>query len=142
MFCYADSNGMVLSEEQIAAIYFHDIYYDIKNVGRSSNEEKSAEYAYKHMQTYFQYSDDRATLVKNIILDTETHIPTCKGDMSTPVIDLDLWFLYDFKEYKKVAWCDYQLFSIHKIRQPVSDNVGDETHSETRACYSPFPRGH
>ena len=104
MFVFASFNDMMLAEEQIAAIYFHDIYYDIKSNDVATNEEKSAWYAYEHMKKYFDYDDKRANIVKNIILDTADHFPTNGGDWSTPIIDLDLWALYDIKEYKKNAW--------------------------------------
>lgn len=104
MFIYAEFADMMLSEEQVAAIYFHDIYYDIKSNEVMSNEEKSALCAYEHMKKYFSYNDKRATLVKNIILDTKNHYPVHGGEWSFPVLDLDLWGLFDITEYKKNAW--------------------------------------
>ena len=104
MFIYADYNDMILAEEQIAAIFFHDFFYDIPSFDILTNEEQSAIFAYDHMRKHFDYSDKRASIVKNIILDTREHVPVHGGDWSTPVIDLDLWGLYDITEYKKIAW--------------------------------------
>jgi predicted metal-dependent HD superfamily phosphohydrolase len=104
MFLYASFGEMMLSEEQVVAIYLHDIYYDINSNDMQTNEEKSAIFAYEHMKEYFGYDDKRASIVKNIILDTKDHLPVHGGDWSSPVIDLDLWALFDIKEYKKNAW--------------------------------------
>jgi len=100
MFAIAFYQNMKLSDEQIAAILFHDIYYDIpcKN---DDNEERSGEYAYCIMGNYHNFTEDQCNLTKNIILDTKTHEPIYGAPESEAVIDLDLWFLFDIKEYKK-----------------------------------------
>jgi len=55
MFAYANFNGMSLSEEQVAAIYFHDIFYEVENTNAVPNEVRSSDYAFNIMKSFHNY---------------------------------------------------------------------------------------
>jgi pantetheine-phosphate adenylyltransferase len=101
----ADSRGL-LTEDFFLAILFHDVIYDPK---RNDNEERSANASFGYL------SNDN---VKQAILDTKTHKPTC--DLGYVLCELDMEELYgDFtvfmtngnnvaKEYQFIDWAVYK----------------------------------
>lgn len=89
MFGRAGMCGIELTQEQVVAIFFHDIVYSVP-VGACSNEETSAQMAIQYCN---QYDIPNIDTIATIIRDTETHIPSIEE--SEVVIDLDLWGLSD-----------------------------------------------
>ena len=85
MFSYAKENNIPLNKKQKMAIWFHDICYHIPSK-QKSNEESSADLAY--ILTYKEFGKEGALDIKQMILDTEKHLPTIED--SKIVIDLDL----------------------------------------------------
>ena len=103
-----------LSDEQVLAIWFHDAVYDSRS---DTNEEDSAELA-DSMMSAAEFNDESIELVKQIVLDTKIHQPSCP--QAAAVIDLDLaslavpWEEYERNrrnirlEYDWVAHADYE----------------------------------
>ncbi|NJO00865.1 MAG: adenylyltransferase/cytidyltransferase family protein [Bacteroidia bacterium] len=104
----------------LVAAYFHDVIYDPT---RNDNEERSAE-------LFIQLADSHPTtqLVKEIILDTQRHIPT--SELSKTFIDLDMqvvsqssfkqlldWEKKIFKEYQHLDYTVYKAGRMHLLRQ-------------------------
>ncbi|MBK8975753.1 MAG: hypothetical protein IPM29_07490 [Planctomycetes bacterium] len=75
---------LALSEEQLAAIWYHDAIYDVP---ATDNEERSAELARTQL-TAAGFGIERAATVARIVLDTARHLPSIP--QSEAVIDLDL----------------------------------------------------
>jgi len=103
MFDEADKHGIVLSEEQYLAILFHDVVY---NPTSMSNEEASCNVFDEYVFGLKAISFD-VRLVKQIIMDTQNHIPTCEE--SKIIIDLDLIGLASseeqyYKNAKLIEW--------------------------------------
>lgn len=84
MFNFANENQIELTNEQILAIWFHDVIYDPT---RSDNEEQSAKYFQQWCLTQ-KVCNFEPKIIKQIILDTKQEIPTTEE--SALVIDLDL----------------------------------------------------
>lgn len=76
-----------LTDEQVAAVWFHDAIYDPR---RDDNEERSAELAVEHL-TALGWPRHATEAVRRMVLDTRRHTPTI--DPSRTVIDLDLYGL-------------------------------------------------
>lgn len=76
-----------LTDEQIAAIWYHDAIYDPT---QDDNEERSAELAASDLRAA-GWPTDRIQLVERIVLDTKQHVPSCGP--AAIVLDLDLWSL-------------------------------------------------
>jgi predicted metal-dependent HD superfamily phosphohydrolase len=73
-----------LTDEQIAAIWFHDAIYDQH---RQDNEERSAVLAREQLSA-LGWPERSVALVERIVLDTKRHVPSI--DESRGVVDLDL----------------------------------------------------
>lgn len=84
--------GHALTDEQVAAIWYHDAIYDPR---RDDNEERSAELAVEQLGAR-SWPPDSTELVRRMVLDTKTHTPTC--DPSRTLIDLDLYSLSEDRE--------------------------------------------
>lgn len=76
-----------LTEDQILAIWFHDVIYDTRS---SNNEKQSAKFAGVWLESV-QYPTDGIERVCQIILDTKSHEPSIEA--SSLVLDLDLAIL-------------------------------------------------
>jgi predicted metal-dependent HD superfamily phosphohydrolase len=105
MFNVAREEGISLNNEEIMAIWLHDIIYV---PGDRHNKFRSAIFAtdYINSQPQFSRRDKRvnANIVSDIILDTVAHVPRAKsGSMmvSKQVIDLDLWILSETEKVYK-----------------------------------------
>lgn len=109
-----------LGEEQVMAIWFHDVIYQ---PGSATNEEESAELAASHLADA-GWQGKRTDVVKQIILDTKNHLPTL--DESRLVIDLDL-------ETLAGSWTDYQAVS-GRVRAEFS-HVNDEDWTKGRGAW-------
>lgn len=83
MFLLADKLGWPLTKAQYWAIFYHDAVYNIPTK-ETSNEKLSAELYMNHWGNIHDFSKT----TEQIILDTQTHIPTIEE--SKVVIDLDL----------------------------------------------------
>lgn len=81
-----------LTDEQVAAIWYHDAIYDPH---REDNEARSAELASAQLSA-LGWPPNSVGLVCQMVLDTRTHVPTC--DPSRTVIDLDLYSLAEERE--------------------------------------------
>ena len=75
---------LALTDEQIAAIWFHDAVYE---PGARDNEQRSAELA-RNQLTALGWPEHSVSIVETIVMDTRRHTPTADG--SRAVIDLDL----------------------------------------------------
>lgn len=94
----AQSLGAPLSDEQIAAIWFHDAIYDPK---ACDNEEQSASLAVK-LLSGAGWSAEGIETVRRIVLDTKHHEPSLEA--SKPVIDADLQTLaLPWDEYLRIG---------------------------------------
>ncbi|MBP9891802.1 MAG: hypothetical protein KBG84_07830 [Planctomycetes bacterium] len=80
----AVSEGKILSDEQIYAVWFHDAIYDPRS---HDNEEQSAELAVRLLNAH-GWDKARIETVRKIVLDTKHHEPHV--DASKAVIDADL----------------------------------------------------
>jgi len=103
MFDEAEIRGIELSEEQYLSILFHDVVY---NPGSKTNEEDSCNVFDKYVFSLKAVSFN-SIIVKQIIMDTKTEIPTCES--SKIIIDLDLCGLAGtpeqyFQNSKFIAW--------------------------------------
>lgn len=87
MFTLASERGIELSDEQVLAIWLHDIVYRVPADPKESNEAASANLATKLLDES-GYSLSRIGDVCGIIMDTEKELPTVFD--SAVVIDLDL----------------------------------------------------
>lgn len=76
--------GMALTDEQIAAVWFHDAIYDPKAI---DNEARSAALA-TELLAALGWPDHSVQTVADIVRDTHRHVPT--SDAARAVIDLDL----------------------------------------------------
>ena len=89
MFMDARRFNVDLTEEQVWAIWLHDLVYE---PGADDNEERSAEEGLKLLGRYGIYSGPGATrdlgAIERIILDTKDHV--ARHEQSATVIDLDL----------------------------------------------------
>ena len=106
MFEIARENKIPLDNNEIMAIWFHDIVYNIPKKELASNEELSADFFMEcHDSGMFDDVRINPLLVSSIIRDTEKEIPTSCGDQmwSRNVIDLDLWDLCNETKYRKNA---------------------------------------
>jgi predicted metal-dependent HD superfamily phosphohydrolase len=85
-----------LTDEQILAIWYHDVIY---TPGSPTNEAESADY---FAEKFKDNKEINCEDVRQIILDTKSHIPSIKS--SELVIDLDLMGLgSDFSVYVRAA---------------------------------------
>jgi predicted metal-dependent HD superfamily phosphohydrolase len=75
------------TDEQIAAIWFHDAVYDVR---RHDNEERSAALAVELLRRD-GWPDESVDAVERMVLDTKPHEPSIEE--SKLVLDLDLWGL-------------------------------------------------
>lgn len=106
--------GLGLSDEQIMAIWFHDAVYEALS---KTNEIDSAALAVERL-TAAGWQASRIAVVKQIVLDTEGHVPSIPE--SDKVLDLDLatlggtWQQYNAigerirEEFKHVSEADWQ----------------------------------
>jgi len=99
-----------LSPEQIMAIWFHDIIYDVPQLEKGMNEKKSAEFAGEILSEDFDKTF--VDIVKTIILDSITAIATIKP--SQIVQDLDLCVLGElgyFDSYVPMIEHEFKMLS-------------------------------
>ena len=107
---YDYRNNLYLTDEQSAAILYHDAYYI---PGNPDNEKKSAD-------LFMDWCFDQKAVaidafqVRHIILDTKDEIPTI--DESKLVIDLDLYSLgiSAYKENRILIEKEYLLYFTHQ----------------------------
>lgn len=107
-------NGEDVSDLQFAAWMFHDSIYSIES---TENELNSANYFETLNQVEnLGFSDDEVKIIKTIIMDTKSHIPSI--DESKIILDVDMFILAskyeDFVEYRK------------KIKEEYSTHFSDE----------------
>lgn len=108
---------LALTDEQIAAVWFHDAIYD---PSRKDNEERSAALAVEQL-TMLGWPEHSVRSVEAIVLDTKRHTPT--SDASRAVIDLDL-------EPLSETWDVFQRNALH-VRVEYRD-IDDETFHQGR----------
>jgi predicted metal-dependent HD superfamily phosphohydrolase len=100
-------NDIGVNINQIAAWFYHDIYYDAKNP--DLNELKSAEIARESLKNIKEIDVD---IVCNIIMDTKEHKSTLP--QSELILDIDMASLgYDYEKflyYRTKARNEYELF--------------------------------
>jgi predicted metal-dependent HD superfamily phosphohydrolase len=73
-----------LSDEQVLAIWFHDAIYDVRS---TTNEQDSAALAVDMLRQR-GYTEASIEIVRQIVLDTEEHLPSIPE--AEVVVDLDL----------------------------------------------------
>ena len=110
-----------LSDEQVMAIWFHDVVY---KAGSATNEQESADLAVQHLEDA-GWQSKPIGIVRQIILDTKTHVPTLEE--SRLVIDLDL-------ETLAGSWEDYQAVG-RRVRAEFS-HVSDADWATGRGAWS------
>lgn len=111
---------MNLKPEQIMALWFHDVVYDIPQKEKGMNEKKSADFARDILSVDFD--KDFVEAVATIILDTIDHVPTCS--LSPEVLDLDLSVLGSWSFYgeyvnlieEEYTHIDIQEFVVERIK--------------------------
>ena len=83
------------------AIWYHDIVY---NVSKSTNEEKSAEFA-KNRLKLMKFDEKRSKIIQNMIISTKNHqILNSDNEDNAYLLDLDLSILgSDWDTYKLYA---------------------------------------
>ena len=96
MFWIAKEQEILLSEDQIIAIWFHDVVYNVPRL-ELSNEILSAQEALRYLSGIL-HDDFFINNVVTIIKDTEKELPSINE--SEIVIDLDLFDLADDQRYK------------------------------------------
>jgi predicted metal-dependent HD superfamily phosphohydrolase len=111
MFHCAAERGIELSREQIVAIWFHDVIYDVPAPEGKSNEKRSSDFAHNTLIEYPVNFFTSVEMVCRIIEDTEyPHLPTI--DASAVVIDLDLSGLgLNYWENKKLIREEFAVYS-------------------------------
>lgn len=95
-----------LTPNQIIAVWWHDVIYV---PGAKDNEERSAEDAAEYCKSMLDMRDDDIQAIKQMILDTKTHIPTIPD--SELIIDFDLEILAsnpdNYQEYTEQIRKEY-----------------------------------
>lgn len=154
MFAKAKEWKWELTEELIYAIWFHDAIYQ---PGAKDNEEKSAElfWAWKYTITKKENwgeNKPQYEIIRQMILDTKTHIPTIEE--SKRLIDLDLAILAEefnikitkyFTSYKKIYSLqkgdENYLYSryLENIRKEYSQAFEEKMEKLVRAYHSSEP---
>lgn len=96
-----------LNIDQKIAWLFHDIVY---LPGSNENEQQSANFMEKYMNE--NYPEINTTKIKNIILDTKSHVATTTD--SIVLMDIDMFSLAlpygKFLELRKLAFSEYESF--------------------------------
>lgn len=113
-----ESKRFLLSEEQVLAVYLHDVIYDPKS---SENEENSASFA-EGLLSELRFDPEKIKTVKQIIIDTKKHIPTIED--SALVLDLDMAIL----AAPKLLFNNY----CHQIALEYQGWLGAEVYSSLR----------
>lgn len=113
-----------LTDEQIWAIWLHDLVYE---PGAKDNEERSAEEGTRLMLEFGLYLGDETKLdnVERIILDTKDHV--ARHPQSEVVIDLDLFVFAE-------DW-EYYIESSERVAKEFNTFVGSEEWAEGRTAF-------
>ncbi len=109
--------NQALTDEQIAAVWFHDAIYEPR---ATDNEERSATLATTQLAA-LGWPSRSIELVERMVLDTKRHLPTI--DESRAVVDLDL-------EPLSETWEIFQRNAIHLRVEFL--HLGDEAFHEGR----------
>lgn len=116
MLSTAKARGIVLGDEQVVAVWFHDCVYRVPADPDESNEDASAKVAVEFMREA-GLSERFIWTVESIILATQDHVPRLQ--VSREVIDLDLWELAteDFQTNAPLIRMEFEHLSEEQWRE-------------------------